>query len=148
MKYLSLLLALSMAFLFGCDQQAEVDLDLIQEYIQTNNLNAQSTEEGIYYVIERQGTGIKPDLGSTVTVHYEGYLLNGEIFDSSYQRGQKATFPLTGVIPGWQIGIPLFQEGGKGKLIIPSEYGYGKQASGSIPRNSVLVFDIELFSVE
>ncbi|MCI4668855.1 MAG: FKBP-type peptidyl-prolyl cis-trans isomerase [Bacteroidia bacterium] len=148
MKYLSLILALGFMLFTGCDNQFEEDKLVILEYIEDNNLEMQVTEEGIYYAIERTGSGIKPDLGSTVTVHYEGKLLDGTIFDSSYQRGEKARFPLTGVIEGWQIAIPLLQEGGKGKFIIPSEYAYGRSGTNGIPGNSVLVFDVELFSVE
>lgn len=148
MKYLSLILSALLIFAFGCENQAEVDLGLIEEYILENNLDAQSTAEGIFYVIEKTGTGLKPNLGSTVTVHYEGYYLDGTIFDSSYQRGEMATFPLLNVIQGWQIGIPLIQEGGKIKLIIPSEYAYGRQGRGSVPGNAILVFDVELFDVD
>ena len=99
--------------------------------------------------MEREGTGANPITSSRVTVHYEGFLLNGDKFDSSIDRGQPSTFPLTSVIRGWQIGIPLFKAGGKGKLILPSGLAYGRQGAGnSIPPNSVLVFGVELISFQ
>jgi FKBP-type peptidyl-prolyl cis-trans isomerase FkpA len=131
------------------EDQREVDEDLIREYIADNSLDAQEGEDGLFYVIETEGTGARPDLSSDVTVHYEGSLLNGSVFDSSYERGMPATFPLSGVIEGWQLGIPLFKEGGKGKLIIPSHLAYGATPppGSGIPDDAVLVFDIELLDV-
>jgi FKBP-type peptidyl-prolyl cis-trans isomerase FkpA len=138
--------------LFGltsCEKQTEKDRELILEYIAENNLDATETEEGLFYVIEVEGTGASPSLTDEVEVHYEGFFLNGDKFDSSIDRAQTATFPLLGVIMGWQLGLPFFKEGGRGKLLVPSHLGYGRQgtASGSIPPNSVLVFDIQLFDV-
>ena len=90
--------------------------------------------------------GVFPDLSSVVTVAYTGKLTDGIIFDQSSSVG--ISFPLTNVIQGWQEGIPLFSEGGTGKLLIPSALGYGSNAIGSIPANSVLIFDIELLDVD
>jgi FKBP-type peptidyl-prolyl cis-trans isomerase FkpA len=135
----------------GCNKdQVAIDTDKIAEYLVDNNLAAEQTEDGLYYVITKEGTGERPDINSKVTVHYKGYKLNGDIFDSSYDRGQKSTFPLSGVIQGWQLGIPLFKEGGSGTLIIPSHLAYGNNPpNGSgIKKNEVLVFDIELFEVK
>ncbi len=131
------------------EDQLVVDENLITEYIADNNLTAQQGEEGLYYVIESEGSGTQPTLSSTVTVHYEGFLLSGDKFDSSYDRGAPSTFPLTGVIKGWQLGIPLFKEGGKGTLIIPSHLAYGSNPPpfSGIPANAVLVFNIELLDV-
>ncbi|MGB0850236.1 MAG: FKBP-type peptidyl-prolyl cis-trans isomerase, partial [Bacteroidia bacterium] len=104
----------------------------------------------LYYIITREGPGEKADLSSTVEVNYKGYLLNGDIFDSSYDRGKSSSFPLTGVIQGWQIGIPKLRVGGAGTLLVPHELGYGSNP----PRNSiigvdeVLLFDIELLDVQ
>jgi len=78
-------------------------------------------------------------------VAYTGYYTNGEIFDGSNAQG--ITFNLNGVIDGWRIGIPYFKEGGSGKLLIPSALGYGPNGGGSVPANSVLIFDIELIEV-
>jgi FKBP-type peptidyl-prolyl cis-trans isomerase FkpA len=120
----------------------------IQDYIASNGLQAEKTDEGLYYMINEEGEGTRPTVSNRVTVHYNGYLLNGNVFDSSYDRGDKSTFSLGGVIEGWKLGIPLIKEGGSIKLIVPSHLAYGSQPpSRSIPKNAVLVFDIELFSV-
>jgi len=138
--------------IFGClgcqKDYVKLNDDEIKEYISQNNLDANRTTEGLYYVINKEGTGDRPTLSDNVTVHYSGYLTNGSIFDSSYDRGERASFPLRGVIQGWQIGIPKIKEGGSCKLIIPSHLAYGANPpSSSIPENAVLIFDIELFEV-
>lgn len=126
--------------------QPAVDEQIITTYISDNNLNAKATGSGLYYVVTAPGANLQPAYNSNVTVKYKGYLTNGTVFDESSATG--ATFNLTGVIKGWQEGIPLFKKGGKGTLIIPSALGYGSQGSGKIPANSVLVFDIELLDVK
>jgi FKBP-type peptidyl-prolyl cis-trans isomerase FkpA len=111
----------------------------IESYIKTNNLNAQKTVEGIYYVIDEPGGAEKPVITSVLTVAYTGKFLDGVVFDSS----QNSSFALYQVIQGWQIGIPKFGKGGKGKLIIPSKFAYGD--SERVGRaNAILYFDIEL----
>ncbi len=137
---------------FGCvscqKDYVKLNDDEIKDYISKNNLDAQRTTEGLYYIINEEGTGDRPTVSDDVTVHYSGYLTNGSIFDSSYDRGERASFPLRGVIQGWQIGIPKIKEGGSCKLIIPSHLAYGANSpSRSIPENAVLIFDIELFEV-
>ncbi|MBP9140689.1 MAG: FKBP-type peptidyl-prolyl cis-trans isomerase [Chitinophagales bacterium] len=128
--------------------QTDVDNGLIAEYLKKNNLNAKTTPSGVYYIVEKEGTGPNPTLKDKVEVNYRGTLLDGTEFDSSYGRGQSITFPLGSVVKGWQDGIPMFKAGGKGKLVIPSELAYGKRSMGDkIPANSVLVFDIELIKV-
>jgi FKBP-type peptidyl-prolyl cis-trans isomerase FkpA len=118
------------------------DSEKIQEYIAAKGWNAQSTPEGLYYVIDSLGIGTAyPTINSTVSVKYKGYLLDGTVFDSN-QVG--ISFGLRQVIQGWQIGIPKFKKTGRGKLLVPSSLGYGSRAVGSIPANSVLVFEIEL----
>lgn len=143
---------LSICFLFGaCKKQSEKDKTLILDYLKDNHLDtvAQSTNEGVYYVMTTIGTGTQPTASSRVKVHYEGFLLDGTKFDSSIDRGTPATFSLTQVIEGWQIGIPLFKKGGKGQLLIPSALAYGKNPpyGSGIPRNAVLRFTIELIDV-
>ncbi len=122
------------------------DKEIIEQYIADHNLNAKEHESGLYYVIDKQGNGPKPTEKSTVTVHYKGYFTDGKVFDSSL-GGNPRTFNLQNVIRGWQIGIPLFNEGGEGMLLIPSALGYGSSGTGNIPPNSVLIFDIELIDV-
>lgn len=126
--------------------QSAVDEDLIVKYIAENKLNATATGSGLYYVIDKQGTGAQPHNKSVVTVMYKGYLRDGTVFDQSKTSGYSTT--LDKVIQGWTEGIPYFKKGGKGKLIIPSTLGYGGNATGSIPANSVLIFDIELLDVQ
>ena len=112
---------------------------------------AKKTASGLYYVIEKEGTGAKAEAGKTVSVHYTGTLANGSKFDSSYDRNQPITFMLGRgqVIPGWDEGIALLKVGSKAKLIIPSELGYGAQgAGGVIPPNASLIFDTELMEVK
>lgn len=123
----------------------QIDEDLIQQYITDNSLDAQPTGSGLYYVIDNPGNGSSANINSTVTVAYIGKLTDGTIFDQSSSMG--TTFPLINVIQGWQEGIPLFREGGSGILLIPSSLGYGSQAVGSIPVNSVLIFEISLIHV-
>ncbi len=128
--------------------QAQIDENAIIDYLRANNLVAERTSSGIYYIIETEGNGTHPTLSNQVTVHYSGTRLDGFEFDSSYKRGQPATFPLRGVVQGWQEGIPLFSEGGKGTLLIPSGLGYGARGAGAnIPPNTPLVFAVELVKV-
>ena len=90
-----------------------------------------------------------PTEDSIVIVHYEGKLIDGTVFDSSYQRGQYIEFPLNQVIPGWTEGLQLMKEGGKATLYIPSHLAYGKQGvPGTIPPNSELIFEVELIKVK
>jgi FKBP-type peptidyl-prolyl cis-trans isomerase len=121
---------------------------LIQDFIKKNNLNAQKTASGLYYVIDKKGNGKHATAADQVKVHYKGTLLDGTKFDSSYDRNEPITFPLSGVIRGWTEGIPLFEEGGKGKLIIPSALGYGPNGAGGVIKpNEILVFDVELLQI-
>jgi FKBP-type peptidyl-prolyl cis-trans isomerase len=131
-------------------QQASLDEDIIKKYVTDNKLDAKRTPEGIYYTTERAGSAPMPTINSSVTVHYKGTLLDGTVFDSSYDRGTPATFPLKGVVKGWQIGIPLFGTGGKGTLIIPSGLAYGPnpRPGGKIKPNDVLIFEVEVIEVK
>ena len=126
-------------------EQAIIDENIILQYISDNNLNAVATGSGLYYVIDTQGTGASCTANSTVQVAYSGYFTNGVVFDESSSEG--IVFPLNGVIKGWTEGIPYFKEGGSGKLLIPSALAYGRQGSGSIPPNTVLIFDVALIDV-
>ncbi len=108
----------------------------------------QTTASGLQYEVVREGTGPKPGAVSTVEVHYEGRLIDGKVFDSSYQRKQTISFPLNRVIPGWTEGLQLMSTGSKYRLYIPSELGYGAGgAGGDIPPHAALIFDVELISI-
>jgi FKBP-type peptidyl-prolyl cis-trans isomerase FklB len=103
---------------------------------------------GLQYEVLTEGSGTKPTLRSSVTTHYHGTLPNGKVFDSSYQRGQPATFPVNGVIAGWTEALQLMPEGSKWRLYIPSDLAYGKRGAGrDIGPDSALVFDVELLKV-
>lgn len=118
--------------------------------VATDAEDAETTASGLQYVILEEGTGESPGPGSLVEVHYTGTLEDGTVFDSSYDRGNPIEFPLGmgQVIPGWDEGIALMNEGGKARLIIPPDLAYGEQgAGGVIPPNATLTFDVELISV-
>lgn len=105
------------------------------------------TESGLQYKIEVEGAGISPEETDTVEVNYEGRLIDGTVFDSSYDGGESVKFPLNRVIKGWTEGLTYAKEGGKIQLYIPAELGYGQRGTGPIPGNSTLIFDIELVKV-
>ncbi|MBP3227739.1 MAG: FKBP-type peptidyl-prolyl cis-trans isomerase [Bacteroidaceae bacterium] len=106
------------------------------------------TESGLQYVVLQEGTGAKPTAAQTVRCHYEGRLIDGTVFDSSYRRGVPAEFPLNGVISGWTEGLQLMGEGAKFRFFIPYDLAYGARgAGGSIPPYAALVFDVELIKV-
>lgn len=106
------------------------------------------TASGLQYKIINPGSAKKPQPTDEVTVHYKGSLINGKVFDSSYDRKQPSSFPLNGVVKGWTEGLQLIGEGGKILLYLPSELAYGDQAMGNvIPPNSVLIFEVELLKI-
>ncbi|MEI6893740.1 MAG: FKBP-type peptidyl-prolyl cis-trans isomerase [Colwellia sp.] len=107
------------------------------------------TESGLQYEIITTGEGSKPSADSTVSVHYHGTFTNGDVFDSSVERGQPAEFPVKGVIAGWTEALQLMTEGSKWKLTIPYGLAYGENGSqGAIPPYATLVFDVELLSIK
>ncbi|MBO5724187.1 MAG: FKBP-type peptidyl-prolyl cis-trans isomerase [Lentisphaeria bacterium] len=110
--------------------------------------NIKVTASGLQYEVLADGTGKKPSGTSKVRVHYTGSLLNGQVFDSSVQRGTPAEFGLNQVIPGWTEGLQLMPEGAKFKFYIPAALAYGQRgAPGAIPPNATLIFEVELLKV-
>ncbi|MBP6626459.1 MAG: FKBP-type peptidyl-prolyl cis-trans isomerase [Arenimonas sp.] len=105
------------------------------------------TESGLQYLVVRAGTGAVPTAADTVRVHYKGTLLDGTVFDSSYERGQPAEFGLAQVIPGWSEGVALMPVGSKYTFWIPAELGYGETGTGPIPPNAMLTFEVELMEI-
>ena len=103
---------------------------------------------GLQYTVITEGTGAKPKATDRVKCHYEGTLTNGQVFDSSYRRGEPAVFPLNGVIAGWTEGVQLMAEGAKYRFFIPYHLAYGERGAGqSIPPYAALVFDVELIEI-
>ena len=105
-------------------------------------------ESGLQYLVLKEGTGKSPKATDKVKCHYEGFLIDGTVFDSSVQRGEPAVFPLDGVIAGWTEGLQLMKEGGKTRFFIPYLLAYGPSGAGnSIPPYAALIFDVELLEV-
>ncbi len=104
----------------------------------------QKTASGLQYKVITEGTGAKPKATDTVTVHYEGKLIDGKVFDSSYERGEPVSFRLNEVIKGWTEGVQLMNTGSKYELYIPSDLAYGETGNPNIEPNSVLIFTVEL----
>jgi len=139
-------------------QQMEAQVKLMEEksavakaYLESSAAGegVSTTDSGLQYKVITEGNGEKPVAEDTVTVHYEGKLIDGTIFDSSIQRGEPATFPLGGVIAGWTEGLQLMNVGSKWQFTIPPELAYGQRgAGGSIGPNEVLVFEVELLGIE
>ena len=105
------------------------------------------TSSGLQYEVITEETGTKPDAGDTVLVHYEGTLIDGTVFDSSYYLEEPVDIPLSRVIPGWAEGLQLMSVGSKYRFFIPSDLGYGAEGAGQIPPYSTLVFEVELFDI-
>lgn len=125
---------------FDPAKQAIIDDAAIQAYMKANNITATKDASGLYYEIVTPGTGDYPNANSTITVNSTGKLLNGTVFDTE----SGLNVPLSNVIKGWQIGVPHINTGGRILLLIPSALGYGNAVSGGIPKNSVLIFTIDL----
>ena len=112
------------------------------------NDDVQTTESALQYIVMEPSEGENPVAADSVEVHYEGRLIDGSVFDSSFERGQTVTFGLTQVIPGWTEGLQLMKPGGKFKFIIPPELGYGEGGAGQMfGPNATLLFDVELTAV-
>jgi FKBP-type peptidyl-prolyl cis-trans isomerase FklB len=107
------------------------------------------TESGLQYEILKEGDGSIPTLSDNVTTHYHGTLLDGKVFDSSVQRNEPATFPVSGVIKGWTEALQLMKTGSKYKLYVPSDLAYGERgAGGDIGPHQTLIFEVELLSIQ
>jgi len=108
-----------------------------------------TTASGLQYKVMKSGTGKQPKATDTVKTHYHGTLINGEVFDSSVQRGEPVEFPVNGVIPGWQEALQLMKTGDKWQLFVPAALAYGERgAGGKIGPNAALIFEVELLEVK
>ena len=130
-------------------RQASANNQVGKDFLEQNRAKEGVVEldNGLQYKILRPGTGANPEPDSEVTVHYRGTLLNGNEFDSSYQRNQPATLVLNRVIAGWQQALPLMKTGAKWQLYIPPELGYGPLGQGAIGPDETLIFEVELIAV-
>ena len=125
---------------FDAVKQAATDDAAIQAYIKSNSITATKDPSGLYYAVITAGTGDYPNANSTVTVNSTGKLLDGTVFDT--EAG--LIVPLSSVIQGWRIGLPHINTGGRILLMIPSALGYGNEATAGVPKNSVLIFTVDL----
>jgi FKBP-type peptidyl-prolyl cis-trans isomerase FklB len=122
-----------------------------QDFLEANKSKegVKTTASGMQYIVLKEGNGAKPSLNDKVTTHYHGTLVDGTVFDSSVDRGQPASFPVSGVIPGWTEALQMMSVGSKWKLFLPSNLAYGERgAGGKIGPNTVLVFEVELLSID
>ena len=132
-------------------EQLAADVSTIEAYLAENNIEAEKTESGLFYNITEKGNGPEIDAGDKVTVHYKGMLLDGTVFDSSFERGEPIAINVGQgrVIRGWDEALQLLQEGTKATIYIPSMLGYGVRGAGeAIAPNSILMFDVEIVDVE
>lgn len=132
-------------------EQAETNMQEGEEFLAENKAKdgVVETASGLQYIVLEQGEGPSPVADDRVTVHYEGKLLDGKVFDSSYERGEPSEFLLSAVISGWTEGVQLMKVGSKYRFFVPSELGYGVRGAGQdIGPNATLIFEVELISIE
>lgn len=136
-------------------QESAAKMAMKAQEVEANFMAENGTREGVVtcasglqYEILTEGTGKIPKIHEKVVAHYEGKLLTGKVFDSSYQRGQPATFPVNGLIQGWQEALQIMPVGSKWRLYVPSNLGYGARGAGNdIPGNASLIFELELLEI-
>lgn len=133
----------------GCQNKSiDSERSTMQAYATANGITATAHSSGLYYQVTNPGSGVTPNSNSKVFVTYTGKLLDGTQFDAGTTPVTGGGWALSGLISGWQVGLPLIQKGGSIKLIIPSSMAYGCQGAGTIPSNAILYFDITLNDVQ
>ncbi len=155
MKFIIIIIVLALLVFYfqrsnSNSKAAAENIKIGQEYLAKNALKdgIQTTASGLQYEVLQSGTGTEhPTATDSVKVNYEGTLLNGTVFDSSYKRGQPIEFKLNQVIKGWTEGLQLMTVGEKVRFFIPSDLAYGNRTMGSIPAGSTLIFDVELLGI-
>lgn len=153
MVILSILLIAVLGWFFYTKQTAgaEKHRAIGKDYLagNKNSKGVKVTESGLQYLLLEEGEGGEsPSATDTVTVHYQGKLIDGTVFDSSIQRGQPISFGLNQVIKGWTEGLQLMKVGDKMRLFIPADLAYGDRAAGKIPAGATLIFDVELIAIK
>lgn len=130
-------------------EEAKLNKEVGQKFLESNKNNpgVYQTPSGLQYKVIKMGEGPKPTSTDKVKVHYEGKLINGKVFDSSYERGEPIEFGLNQVIPGWAEGLTLMPVGSVFELYIPSDLAYGDRPIGEIPAGSTLIFKVELLEI-
>jgi FKBP-type peptidyl-prolyl cis-trans isomerase len=130
-------------------KDAEANNKIAQDFLAKNKTapGVKETKTGLQYIMEKEGTGKTPKIDDTVKANYKGTLVDGTVFDSSYDRGTPIEIPLKGVIPGWTEALQLMKVGGKAKLFIPPQLAYGAAGRPKIPPGSVLIFELELLDI-
>lgn len=131
-------------------EQQKVAVAEGEEFLKNNSSQegVVTLESGLQYKVLKEGSGEKPKATDTVTTHYHGTLISGEVFDSSVERSEPASFPVNGVIPGWVEALQLMPVGSKWKLFVPSHLAYGERGAGQkIGPNTTLIFEVELLSI-
>lgn len=131
-------------------EQQKVAVAEGEEFLKNNSSQdgVVTLESGLQYIVLKEGSGEKPKATDTVTTHYHGTLISGEVFDSSVERSEPASFPVNGVIPGWVEALQLMTVGSKWKLFVPSHLAYGERGAGQkIGPNTTLIFEVELLSI-
>lgn len=131
-------------------KQGEASKKRSDDFMEQNKKKADvvTLESGLQYKVIKEGSGAKPTKDDVLTAHYQGSLADGTEFDSSYKRGEPATFRLTQMIPGWQQAFPLMKVGSKWELYVPANLAYGESGSGPIGPNEALVFQVELLDIK
>ncbi|TCS41013.1 FKBP-type peptidyl-prolyl cis-trans isomerase [Reinekea marinisedimentorum] len=135
----------------GSGKAMQVNLEEGAKYLEQNKqvVGVTTTASGLQYEVLKQGNSeVHPSADDTVTVHYEGQLIDGTVFDSSVARGEPISFSLKQVIPGWTEGLQLMVVGEKARFVIPNELAYGRRSAGKIPPGAVLVFEVELLGID
>lgn len=131
-----------------CQNKApDSEIATLQSYLTSNGIVATQHCSGLFYVVDEQGPGKKPTACKTISINYEGKLTNGTVFDKT-QPGSPATFNISQLITGFKNGLPLLRTGGKMRLYVPPSLGYGSRQAGSIPPNSIIIFTVELLSIQ
>ncbi|WP_221028985.1 FKBP-type peptidyl-prolyl cis-trans isomerase [Actomonas aquatica] len=134
----------------AANAKAQVNLEAGAAFLAQNGARPEvtTTASGLQYEVIVAGTGPKPTPAQSVQVHYHGTLIDGTVFDSSVQRGEPISFPVTGVIKGWIEALQLMPQGSKWKLYIPADLAYGNVDKGTIPPGSTLIFEVELLDIK